>query len=373
MLLYSIVFILLMYFAFLDINLKNNKTIQRIIVYFFSIVFIFLSTIYCGEKGDYETYNYWFMELSFDKYDTWIWWHFEPLYTLLNVIAKEIYNEYWFLRMVLIIMVTTFWNQIYLREEVCNNCEKNYPCVLLFICWALQFGNIFLIRSTVSVTFCLFSLRYIREKDIIKFIVATLCAIGFHYMAILWLLAYPLYYLNMRRRVWYFLLVLSYMLSDSILSNVLLDLSKYLPISIKYRIQYYINTGKMVTFNDVYSYHEQLFKASLSIISVIIIFELILCFSGNVKNSVNRYFNIYMFGAVIYASSFSLSLAMGRAAMPFTMIQILVLPEIFNMKWINSNIHNRLIVFLVFSLYLAMRMYVQTRNGYIPFTNMLEW
>ena len=72
-------------------------------------------------------------------------------------------------------------------------------------------------------------------------------------------------------------------------------------------------------------------------------------------------------GALLYVVALSTSMALTRAALPYTALQYILLPQVFESKTIQSNL-DKFIVFITLIVYLLLRMVLTILGAeYLPF------
>lgn len=362
---YYIIFGVLCLFSFAELFCNISCQTKKIIIFLFSLCVIFLSTIYWGKMGDYVVYKYHFESIANGSVSVY---HYESLYEMLNYIVAFFAKKYWVLRLVLSTFVTTIWYRILFS----NIAQKGkYAITIVFIMWALTFYNLFIIRSTIAVSICTYSIKYIETKNFKKFLICLLLAIGFHTMSWIWVISYWIYNKVSLRKVYYIILGLMSVFSSSII-KLIVWISSYFGTYIHNKITTYIAYGKDFTMEN-YGYTFIVVKAVVNIAFLLVIFELISYFKRkkqpDYSDNSEQLINLYMVGSILYIATLSCSVALARAALLFTDVQYFLLPQVFDLV---KSAKNRVLIFIVFSVYLLLRLYITIESAsYIPFETLI--
>ena len=111
------------------------------------------------------------------------------LYTLFGIISKSIYNSYFLFQFFCILFDYIFWIKIIERED------KRYEIFFMFFLFLFTFYGptleINLLRNIKAVVLFVWSIKYIRTRNLRKFLLCNFLGILFHTSAILFL---PLYF-----------------------------------------------------------------------------------------------------------------------------------------------------------------------------------
>ena len=235
--------------------------------------------------------------------------------------------------------------------------ENLYPLSFLLILWSLNFGNIFIIRSTIASLICLISIRYIIKRKLGKFLLCVVVAALFHRIAILWFCAYFLYDMIFLRKYICIAIVFAFFM-QRYLPQILLKLSSMLGASIHHKISNYLSYGILQKFGANYDSKFLLLKASVNAFFVIIIclFLIVTVNESNEKEKLRGLFNIFLFGFFLQVCSFQTSLAIARMATPFISIQFFILLKLITFKY--RKMYDRILVHACLSFYLLLRMVV---------------
>ena len=340
--------------SFAEIFVIIPQKRKKIIVFICSAVFVVISSIYAGPVGDFQSYKQYF--INNNHLDS----RFELGYALLNIIVRHFTRYYWVFRMILAIIVMMIWMKVISSDR--------YPMTMLFILWSITFCNIFIVRSTIAVAICTYSIKYIKNKNFRKFCICLFFAISFHTMSIIWLLAYFIYYKDNLKKLLYYIIAISAVFS-SFIPKITIWVSSFMGSYINNRITHYISYGLQTTAT-YYSYGFTVIKAVANIGLLIAVFECVCHYKkkSNTMDDESHLLNLYLVGSIIYILTLFSSVILSRAALLYNAAQFFLLPRVFDVSVINKSRVIKLAAFVVLSVYLFLRMYysVQSRD-YIPF------
>ncbi len=373
---YYIIFWSLVFFSFLEQFTNIRRGFKKYIVFLYSCLFVLMSTVYIGMLGDYHEYENFFYYVSLKDlryvFNGW----FEFLYTLVNLIVKIYVNNYVVLRFVLAVFVMSVWFEIYVSGM--SSIIQNNSVFIMLIVWTLNFGNVFIARSTISIALCLYSMRYVEKKEFRNYFLCTAAAFGFHTMSICWIIVYPLFH-KIKHQVIYLFSLLSMvfvMLFYDKIPGMLAIVARYSPPRIQRSLYVYINSGIENMFGMQYSMRFTILKGMANIFLMIALFRY-LNFRYKKRADIEgvcfeKYFNVYLAGTAIYAVSMSVSIGLSRAAIPFTLTSAFLIPHIFNLPEMRRKIAFRFVVFVFLIMYLYLRFYLNIGNGTDDFNTIFQ-
>lgn len=225
-------------------------------------------------------------------------------------------------------------------------------------------------RQSISVMICLFSLRYVYEKRIFKFLCCSLVALMFHRMSFLFLFFYPLLNLKFSKKSLCFLGVVIFLIP-------LFEIEWVKPV--------YLFVSKQ--FGDVF-YQKALFYINSSIFGVqrifgigsvlnILIFLLFLLYRSKLNENKfgNIFFNLFVFNLVFYYCFYELVEISLRFRYYFCISLIFLFPMLIDKI---SHFINRLFVVLFVFLYAiaynrALYLEYPQMQAYNPYQNVIEY
>lgn len=357
--------------SFIEVTTKDIKLYQKkILIFFLCFLFMFLGSIRWERGTDWNSYYSYNMEINNINYDfekvleineT----SFEIGYTLLNYIVSIFSNSYtvflFILSSIIFIFMTKFLiDNLYINNDLNCFSIRNYPVTMILVLWCTQLGNIFFVRSTVAYSILLYSTRYIKRKEVNKFIVMVLIASFIHRSSLIFLISYPLYYLKINNRN-IFIILICFLVFLLEIDNILIGLGNILGGAFEYKINGYVSSNTDYSFS---------IKAILNrLLPLIILFVLYKFDSSKVDVG---FINLYFFGFLIHFVFSAISPTLPRMAEPFLMVQIILFPSIFNYF---SERKSKMIVFFIFILYMILREYsflIPYWDLYIPFKSIFN-
>lgn len=334
-------FFILNFISFLygrkEINFFNNKID---IFYYFFIVLIFMFSAFRYNVGwDYEQY-YWTIIYNLD---TNIVGRGELLTISLVELSRNlrITNIYFFLNSFITIFLVALVIDKYSQNK--------WISILLFVSFPLFFLNsLSVIRFFSALAIVFFSIKYIKERNFFKYIIAIYIASLFHGSA---LLAIALYFFVKQKigKVKILILTLMAFFSSSIL-NILVS---------RYFSEYSVYTEKTSVKEGT---------LAIYFFALIIIFALPVINKINENYSSRIYFNAFFFGFLIYVAFFGQGSMSHRLSLFGTLFCVLLIPKIIELYF--ENLRLRFIIFYIFYVFLSIIFIYSVDIGsetYIPY------
>lgn len=378
MYLYLMILGMTMLFSFIEFNYKIPRRQKKFIIILWSAFFIFLSTVRTVSAGDYRTYKDVFENMcSADRLGDLLMRRnqfYEFLYSLVMFLCKWVMDAFPFFLFVLATIVTVLQYKVvtYWGDQLARSGNGNsYELTSYFILWTMYFGNIFVIRSTLALLVCLYSVRYIERKAPVRFFVCVIAATFFHYSGIIFLCAYVIY--HYRGSVWSkaAILIVGTAFALWFFSRGLLWFDRFMPSVIQKKIAGYYKRGNAAGSPLALSPAVMVLKSAMNIGVV-----LLLCFYLSSRKFAadsrrSGYINLYIFGAIIYISTLIQSFDFARLAQYYNVFQIPIFLFFFKL---HEKSRNKMIYVLVFYAYMCLRFAATFYAGhmnYVPFTTIL--
>lgn len=355
------------FISFLEYISNSRKTIT---IGTWLILFgcLFLSTIRNGIFGDYDhykeiwTYTDWNAVLG-KAYKTYEVQSSEPLYKLLNYVCHSLVDNFNFFLFIESLIVNVCI--IILAEDIIDTKEKrlesNYvSCcsVVLTMFYCMGLFNVIVVRQALSVGLCLCSIKFIREKKPIPFLVLTVLAILIHRSAILWLIAYFIYHIHISN-------IRNYMMIWCALAVCIIGAGIVLPILAQYvpgiagaKLRLYISMG-LDSYGSGVSVATTLLKSSVNIIFIMAIGIWQQKYYTD-SEDYQGYFNLYMFSAAISIASVGVSNQFARLATPFAMTSVAIILYLLSARF--TNFLSKVMSFWVIAAYFFMRLVMSTTS-----------
>ena len=354
MILYFLIFTVLAIFSGFEIY--GLRQLENKFFFVFLSLFLFLLSFIRWKTGtDWEAYNV-FFESSIE-------WNleseFEWGFARINEFAKIIFDNYTILLFLSAIILFAFQSSAILKFSP-------YPVTSLLFLWSTSFGNIFFVRQSIATVILFFSIRYIQERKLLKFLSMLSLAMLFHRTSLIFIIAWWVYPLKIRPIIMISSIALSLMLTV-FLSNLMLSLGSVFGGMAQSKIQFYIENGEDA-FGVEIPMAQIIFKGFVNKIFIFILSLYFLFLLEKRGVEFRGYLNLYWVGILIYFSTISISVALVRLSFAYDMASIVIVPVVLN------NIRKkdlRFFLFSIFIVYFLMRLYV-TINGvsydsYVPF------
>lgn len=186
MLIYWIGCILALGLAWVGMHAKHNpareKVFTRYVVGISALPLILIAAFRYDVGQDYlYTYVPYFQRVREGRVSEAL----EPLYHYINIIISKLTGEYfWVFAVCAVIFLLLVYSQIFR--------DSPYPLLSIFLLVGMSYYFIFLnaMRQMVGCAILLCALRFVKEKQLIKFCVCVLLATGFHRSCIVFLAVY---------------------------------------------------------------------------------------------------------------------------------------------------------------------------------------
>lgn len=378
MIIYISIFIFLAFMSFVELFTVRNRKMMQIamgIVLFFLVI---LTSIRGGTRGDYitykEVYTYMTDTTSFFSVSNFM---FEPLYSCLQWLCKGVVNNFQFFLFVIGTLVIILQHMYAMQFEitgwkqadgsaVVHNVKNagQYYFTIMFMFWGLYYGNIFVIRSTIATMICLYGIKYIEERQKIKFCCFVAIAVGFHYSALIFLPAYFIYHFHSKLSTKIMILLggtIFLSLSIGLFASIF---GRIVGGSLGQKIALYLASNDFLNGTGLANGFLLIMRALLNM-SVLLISALYLWkFNKNDRNY-EGYLNLYLTGCVLYIATLTIGYAFARISIYYNIFQIPMMMYLFK---VCSKTDQKFIYWLIFSAYLFVRFISNTYAGsYITF------
>lgn len=373
---YWLIFISLFIFAFFEQCGRISKKVACKICFFYSFVWIFLSSIrWDGTLGDwqgyYDVFDKYLSINSFSELFDIQYWFFEPLFYMILRVIKYTTNNY---SVLLFFMACVGIGGFYVASEYLNEkkiinnkiygIENSTIITVFLIIWCTACGNIYTVRTNMATAICLISIRTIEEKRRKKFIVIVSIATLIHFTAIVFLVAYPVYHMRLNlKKISTGVLVLIFIKLigvDKLLEMVGLLGGRYAE---KLNSVAYSNTG-IVDYGYLNISGFLITVKAMS--NTILILLVILILRKYIHNNArfDGLVNLYIVGAAIQGLLLTYNMQLARVAIFFIIIQCFILPYAFYIC--RSKLQSKVIIFLGLSAYMGVKLFalINSAEGY---------
>lgn len=220
--------IYLIMFIYFFINIVQNKKITKFgYIFLQSFMIIFLSFTY---KMGGDWINYQNLYNNIENIDIFKYKQIEVGYSLYNLVMKKVFGFNYEIFMGITIGICVYILLRELKKKVSNY----YLAVFLFFSLYLYqacFEPV--VRQLIATTILIYSLKYIEEKKLLKYVIFMILAATFHRAAILFIGIYFLDKMNFKLRNIFFLIVIGFVATENtriildLLTNIVPSLSKF--------------------------------------------------------------------------------------------------------------------------------------------------
>ena len=359
-----IFFSLLSFFEVQEVGFFTKTKVKLNIMYFSCLILLVLGTIRWEVGGDWysykEIFDYSFMGLEIG-------------YSLINLIIKRITDNY---SVLLFVFSLIFF---YLHIDIMkNNFKKNNDLILklksnhndyayisltLLALWTLYYGNVLFVRQAVTTMTALYSIKFIRDKELIRFIFIIALGSTIHISLIAFVPAYWIYNLRIEYSKRVVLFLCAFIVVFFFTPTISLALSVFMNTRSRELLAMYL-AGPL--FSTDYTVFFTYLKGFANVFFTLILFSVIY---KKHKNNLhyNGLMNLYWFGCVMYCGVAVSATVLQRVGALYQSTQILLFSFFIN-SFGNKTI--RFVMLLMIIFYLSLRMYVSFGNywdSYIPF------
>lgn len=366
MLFYYLIFSALAFLSFIEIFCKLDKKIKRFLERIVVLSCIIISSLINDEFGDLINYKHLFNNTSVDvslisSISQGALKLSEPLYSTLNYAIKFLGGSF---RTFLIfeacfvnILIYYIAKKIF-YSEINSKCSKDFTITIYFIMWCLGLWNIIIIRQTLAVALCWYSIRYIIKKRKLPFYLCVASATLIHASEFFWMPAYYIYNQGIKgkrkRYRLYFLLIILCIIGIILIRPI----ANVLPGVIGRKVRNYISHG-----NDAYglgySLSFVLFKTFFNIFITLIVAAYL---SRNLRSvrKLGGIIALYTTGAAIVLCTTFVNTQLSRLAQAYTMISFFIFPYMFKQK---TKLYEKEFLFVFFITYMALRLYISIHGN----------
>lgn len=353
-------------FAFLDKAFSNQT--KYLIISFFCSLFVLLGGLKWNTGTDWNAYYYNF--LSSVTYDSAVnsVSSFEWGFSYLNYLVNSLTGSF-----TIFLCIFTFLTVYFKYKVLVNRQFISYGLFGLFIYYCYAIGDINSWRQAFAISIVLFSVFFIINRKLLPFFLCIIVASLFHKSAIICLVMYYLYTINLSKRNM-LLIFLSSMGVGILLFNLKIS-SFNIPFlsnvdafsAYQEKLDAYNDIGQ-VSYGKVDSNLSNLLgylRKSLFIIPMILLVK-------KDDSKTNRLLNIAVFGSVIYFVFGAIATDFKRLGGYFDIFDIILLPAIlYGIK--NKKI--RYLLIFVYALFMLLRLYTSLYNFwevYDPFITIFD-
>ncbi len=347
--------------SFMEMFSNINKKISKWICLSITFALAVLSSIRWETGTDWGSYL-----LYFENGNNGIFRSraedFEIGYRLLNSMVRLFGGSFTVLLAVLALIVflaqsraVLYFADVFKEKGIC---QKYCPNTILMGMWFIHLGNVFTTRSVAAYAVLFYSLKYAHLKDFKRFLFLIMLAVSLHQTSIFYIIAYPIFNSEWKViRKAYLLLPMAAVIFAVSSRKILVILCDILPESFSYRIRLYMET--MVQESGLFG-----------LLNFILLYAVFLVlkywyFKGN--KVYDHFFNLYCIGIIPYLTGVMISAWFIRAAVPYMMTAVLLLPAVLRPA---KKKGSRIVFFLILLFYLLLRFrsnIYQYYDLYVPY------
>lgn len=341
--LYNLIFISICFTCFFR---KKN---QLRIYILFMIIFWIMSFIRWEVGTDWNTYLATFKVAdNFEKMTSVNEFGFK----LLNFLVHKYTQNY----TVLLFVIGTI---IFIPKYITSRQFSLFLPLTLLLDFVMQKSDIFFTRQAIAVAITYFSIKYIFQKNFIKFLICIVLACFFHKSALIFIFSYFLinnFNLNVKKMI--ILLIITIILSYNSY-NIFIFIGNFLPGLYGSKILRYIERG-----DNLFGYKEYLNKNMVLLVLYLnkaFLVGIGFYFYKVLNLKLKKLFQLYMISICIYILLSPLSITLGRLANYYEIVQIIIFPSLY--VYIKKNKINQIIFLLIFFIYCYLKL-ISSLSGY---------
>ncbi len=340
---------------------EGNELANKIrLTIIFCILFIPSALrIYTG--NDYRTYIYHFHDSYRDI--------FVVTEAGFNVVAKYVYmffDEEYFL---VLFAIFAFVTILFFLKALYEQSTDFGMSFMLFMAYGLYFQTYNTVRYYMALAIVFYAMRFVRDRQYVKFLLAVLFAALFHKTAVAVLLIYPV--CRMRWQIYHYMLILIAGISGLVFKSQYMELFVRLYPSYKNEPEY-LASGGMSLINII----------RVVVVLVFAIVIMVLCKKKWEKNETAVFYFQMNVAALVLYLCFSFVPFLSRLGYYLIISQVLLIPELLKMSEglefkFNINLKKLLAAGVTFCAiaYFAMFMYKATAENVkiLPYSTWLTY
>jgi hypothetical protein len=352
---YLAVYSFFLLFGLFDLFISDRKKIVMLsILTFLGLTMVIFAGMRWGTGTDWDTYRSYFVTIERRAWQaTGMEIGYEFLVRFFKYFISSSQTPFLFFCAIVIIVFS--YKTVYKFSP--------FPLFSLFLLISYSMvGSGFGVRQDLAIALSLFSITFIQERSLVKFLAVLMLAASIHQSAIIFIPAYFLY--NFRWTTTRSILAISLVALCVLMSEKLMLSFGSLVDERKARI--YMEMG----MEQVSDPHVSLLKG----LSGRLLFFLTAVGFVNYRDEKNSFyngiFNIYVFGIVLYAIFSPINLIFSRLARPYDIFQIILIP----LAYSNASRLMKVVIVVVifaFSIVKFMSFLTADEGVYIPYKSVL--
>ncbi|MBE6336903.1 MAG: EpsG family protein [Lentimicrobiaceae bacterium] len=331
------IYIIILFILFVSLIIANHNRLLEKPLYYVNVIFlIFISTFRDISVG-VDTANYYNSFIFFDSNDVR---GVEVGWMLINYICRNYFNSFTALQIIVSILIFTFFTKsvnVYSKNRILS--------LILFVILYYYFNSFNITRQILACCICLYSLKYLKGHQIVKYIIWVLIAMSIHSSAVIMLPMYYISNLSFPKPI-----IVAILLSSYIIPNYIMPVL-YETLASNELYSMYLG-DLLLTRSDI--------SMNLLLHTIILIF--ILYFSKYDSN----YMLLFIVG-VFFTNVFSSQEVIARIGLYFKLSLVLLIP---NLKWKFNSPYIRYFatpIIVVLLLFACIIMLIANDSGVCPY------
>ncbi|NIJ44312.1 hypothetical protein FHR24_000751 [Wenyingzhuangia heitensis] len=357
-----VIFFTIAIFALVEANFGDrSKKFKNVFLLLMGLLFS-LSFLRWERGTDWKSYYFHFIRIK--NWDTNV--EFEFLFSKLYKFVKLTLNGDYTVFLICCAIIIYYTNYKTILKYA------KYPITTLLVWYSFTFGGIFFTRQLIAISIVFYSIQFIIQKQRLYFLGAVFIAMLFHRTAIVFALAYIVYFLNFSRKKILLTLGVFCVLGLFFSTGVLSSIGSLLGGFFEQRITAYTKIGTSSSFGSNYSPLQTLVRGSVYRLAIIL-YVLIFYFDSYKKDVFFRgVFNLYVVGCLLFFVMAPLSPTLIRLSLYFEAFQVFIFPYfIFTKKQKTIRVFGMclLIFYLLFRFYGVIQTY---KDLYVPYKSIFN-
>lgn len=332
---------------------------QKIFFFMFVSLYFTMSFIRWETGTDWETYKYFFENIETHSY------LMERGYGYLNLFVYKISSSYTSLLFTIGLIIFSF------KYTTVYKYSKN-SILSLIAAFSLQRGDIFFVRQNLALAIVFFSVRYIIEKNKIKFIVCILLASLIHVSSIIFLPAYCIFNLKIKIKnliIIFWASIFSGLLLEKILK--LLSSTLFSGSYLGYKMVRYIGSD-LSGYGNGRSWFSIMLRSSINKIFLLVIFVYVFEKARKNNSLLNGFLNLYYISFIIFMIFGTINIALLRLGLYYEQFQVILFSYL-TLLFKGRNQKCFVVVIVILYLFLRLKLnYLNYYDEFVPYKTIFE-
>lgn len=353
MLPYVFLFSIIYFCALFDVT-KGNYKIKNLVFLFLVIIITLFAGLRHNIGADYLGYYSYFNKATISLFSD-----LEIGFEVLAVFVRTIFNSYEFF--VLTLVTLTF---VFIYMAIKNLAFSNMYLIPLYV-YSIQYllgGPMGQMRQALAIAILLYSIKFIIDGNLKKFLFTVLMASSMHVTSIIFLIAYAVNYIKISKT-----LILTSLAAVVILGNTPLPRELLLQLSSMLNMDIFTSLGQYVTSERYGMEYDGSILAYIE--RLLILFVTLYFYKDSKDKKVKTLILIYWISLLIFFLFIDISILAQRLSRPFKLVEIFLYGYI--LQSFTNNKYLRVVGYLILSLllYKPIFMIISRPYQYIPYNS----